>query len=283
MAGELNELLKLVKNIEVERELEKIKCYEYYRGQYSVLRILNLDNIISNKKHLELMELLRKEHNRKSTLYIPPIFPLLDPIELNLEIVLKETYLERVKKLDFLYDKEFCSSNMYLELLNELRKIYNISIIEEVNIEGKFGNIENEKAEKLRIEKEIEDRKRKQIKLDFLNLLEEDSEPFFKKDSTNKLEEIKNENKEIFFEDKNIPETSTFENNSIEENKEILGVKESKLVFCPLLETEIETSGLCFDIAMVVDGLAHKSEAPKEIFKIKNYREICVGCKNHIE
>ena len=46
MSGELNELLRLVNNVGIERELDGIKYYEYYKGQYSMLRMLNLENII---------------------------------------------------------------------------------------------------------------------------------------------------------------------------------------------------------------------------------------------
>ena len=196
MSEKLNELLNLINNVEISKDLEKIKCYEYYSGQYSVLKMLNLENIISNKKYLDLLEFIRKEHNRKSTLYIPPIFPLLDSIEFGLDIILKESYKDRVKKLDFIYEKEFCSGNMYLELLNELRKIHKITDSEENREDSFFGNYENKniKNEKINLQEKTAvgsmnnfelkaDRKESEIKLDLMNLFESEKELNFDKNS----------------------------------------------------------------------------------------------------
>ena len=296
MSGELNELLKLVNNVSIERELDGIKYYEYYKGQYSMLRMLNLENIISNKKFLDLLEYIRKEHNRKSSLYIPPIFPMLDSIEFGLERILKESYKDRLGKLDFVYGKEFCSYNMYMELLNEIRKIYNITVTTENqdtsllgNFENRNNNQENQEINNLenqsfRRESEIVQNfrrepevKAKEIKLDLLNFFEDDddhisTDSFFSLDSK-KSDEKKKVNLEIDIE----KEIFCLKDNSF--NKEEL--KKGKLVFCSLLNTEIDNNGVCFDISMVVDGMADKTEAPREIFKIKNYKEICMNCGNH--
>lgn len=306
MSGELNELLKLVNNVSIERELDGIKYYEYYKGQYSMLRMLNLENIISNKKFLDLLEYVRKEHNRKSSLYIPPIFPMLDSIEFGLERILKESYKDRLGKLDFVYGKEFCSYNMYMELLNEIRKIYNITVTSEnqdISLLGNFENRnnnqetfenrsinqENQEVNKLdnqgfRREPEITQNfrrepevKSKEIKLDLLNFFESDenqgsTDSFFSLDSK-KNDENKKINLEIDIE----KEIFCLKDDSFKRD----GLKKGTLVFCSLLNTEIDNNGVCFDISMVVDGMADKSEAPREIFKVKNYKEICINCGNH--
>lgn len=293
MSEKLNELLNLINNVEISKDLEKIKCYEYYSGQYSVLKMLNLENIISNKKYLDLLEFIRKEHNRKSTLYIPPIFPILDSIEFGLDIIIKESYRDRVKKLDFIYEKEFCSGNMYLELLNELRKIYNITDSEESKEDNLFGKFEtkNVKNEKVSSQEKTEvggmnnfglkaDREDSEIKLDLINFFESekdlnfDKNSFFPKNDGSKLEieDIKEREDFNIEEDIFLLKEENFENDNL---------KKGKFVFCPLLETDLDTNGLCFDISMVVDGISKKSEAPKEIFKIKNYKEICINCRYH--
>ena len=53
-------------------------------------------------------------------------------------------------------------------------------------------------------------------------------------------------------------------------------------VMCPLMKREI-SSGVFFDIHMVVCGEAPKRTAPKEVFDTENYCEICNGCKYHRE
>lgn len=316
MSGELNELLKLVNNVGIERELDGIKYYEYYKGQYSMLRMLNLENIISNKKFLDLLEYVRKEHNRKSSLYIPPIFPMLDSIEFGLERILSESYKDRLTKLDFVYGKEFCSYNLYMELLNEIRKIYNITVTPENQDTSLLGNFENRnnnqesfdsrsinqenfdirgirqenqemnnlESQSFKREPEIAqnfrrepESKPKEIKLDLLNFFEssveqESSGSFFSLDSKKNEENKKSDlgidiEKEIF----------CLKDDSFKKD----GLKKGTLVFCSLLNTEIDNNGICFDISMVVDGMANKSEAPREIFKVKNYKEICINCSNH--
>lgn len=54
------------------------------------------------------------------------------------------------------------------------------------------------------------------------------------------------------------------------------------MVFCPILKKEIDGDGECFDIAMVAEGLAPKSTAPKEAVEMEGFEEICLNCKNHI-
>lgn len=53
-------------------------------------------------------------------------------------------------------------------------------------------------------------------------------------------------------------------------------------VMCPLLGKEIDGDGECFDISMVVEDGAPRDTAPREAFEKDNFREICLGCKNHI-
>lgn len=54
------------------------------------------------------------------------------------------------------------------------------------------------------------------------------------------------------------------------------------MVRCPLLNQDIDGDGLCFDIAMVAEGLSPKSEAPDEVLVIRNFKEICLACPNHL-
>lgn len=51
---------------------------------------------------------------------------------------------------------------------------------------------------------------------------------------------------------------------------------------CPLMDGEID-DGICFDIHMVVDGMAPEWTAPKKAVKIPGYKEICLKCPNHRE
>lgn len=53
-------------------------------------------------------------------------------------------------------------------------------------------------------------------------------------------------------------------------------------VSCPLMENEIEDV-ICFDIHMVVEGMAPKSTAPKKATQTQGYKEICLNCPNHRE
>lgn len=41
--------------------------------------------------------------------------------------------------------------------------------------------------------------------------------------------------------------------------------------------------GICFDIHMVVEGLAPKDTVPKEVLQIENYKDVCNNCKYHRE
>lgn len=50
--------------------------------------------------------------------------------------------------------------------------------------------------------------------------------------------------------------------------------------FCPLIEEIIEEI-ICFDIHMVVEKLAPKWTAPKKIYEVEDYENICLNCKNH--
>lgn len=59
-------------------------------------------------------------------------------------------------------------------------------------------------------------------------------------------------------------------------------MREKRMVFCPILKKEIDGDGECFDIAMVAEGLAPKSTAPKEAVEMEGFEEICLNCKNHI-
>lgn len=53
-------------------------------------------------------------------------------------------------------------------------------------------------------------------------------------------------------------------------------------VKCPLLNKEIDGDKECFDIAMVAENNAPESTVSKEVSEIKNYRNICLECPNHI-
>ena len=52
-------------------------------------------------------------------------------------------------------------------------------------------------------------------------------------------------------------------------------------VYCPLLKKNIDNNGECFDIVTVCEGLAPKWTAPKEIYDVKNYAEICLNCEHN--
>lgn len=55
-----------------------------------------------------------------------------------------------------------------------------------------------------------------------------------------------------------------------------------KKVNCPLMGKEID-DGICFDIHMVVEGVAPERTAPKKAIKTSGYKEICIKCPNHRE
>lgn len=48
---------------------------------------------------------------------------------------------------------------------------------------------------------------------------------------------------------------------------------------CPLIGNIKEE--VCFDINMVVDGLAPTGTINEKVLKIENYKEICQKCKYH--
>lgn len=52
-------------------------------------------------------------------------------------------------------------------------------------------------------------------------------------------------------------------------------------VICPLLNNSRITKDICFDIHMVVCGEAPLSTAPKEIFALKDYVNVCKNCEFH--
>lgn len=53
-------------------------------------------------------------------------------------------------------------------------------------------------------------------------------------------------------------------------------------VSCPLMGGNIDDA-ICFDIHMVVDGMAPEFTVPKKVIETSGYREICLGCPNHRE
>ena len=55
----------------------------------------------------------------------------------------------------------------------------------------------------------------------------------------------------------------------------------NEIVFCPLLKREIDSNGLCFDIAMVAEDNSPERFAPEEVLSIVNFKKICLACPNH--
>lgn len=55
-----------------------------------------------------------------------------------------------------------------------------------------------------------------------------------------------------------------------------------KKVSCPLIGRDIEDT-VCFDIHMVVEGMAPQRTAPKEVVQNPDFKKICLGCSNHRE
>lgn len=53
-------------------------------------------------------------------------------------------------------------------------------------------------------------------------------------------------------------------------------------VNCPLMGKKIEDV-ICFDIHMVVEGVAPERTAPKKVIQTPGYRDICLKCPNHRE
>lgn len=55
-----------------------------------------------------------------------------------------------------------------------------------------------------------------------------------------------------------------------------------KKVDCPLMGDKID-DGICFDIHMVVEGIAPESTAPEKVVRVPGYKDICLKCPNHRE
>lgn len=53
-------------------------------------------------------------------------------------------------------------------------------------------------------------------------------------------------------------------------------------VNCPLMGDDIDDA-ICFDIHMVVEGMAPESTAPEKAVQILGYKDICLKCPNHRE
>lgn len=53
-----------------------------------------------------------------------------------------------------------------------------------------------------------------------------------------------------------------------------------KKVNCPLMSGEIDDV-ICFDIHMVVEGVAPEYTAPEKAVRVPGYKDICLKCKNH--
>lgn len=53
-------------------------------------------------------------------------------------------------------------------------------------------------------------------------------------------------------------------------------------VNCPIMGECIDDA-ICFDIHMVVEGMAPEYTAPKKAIGQSGYREICLKCPNHRE
>lgn len=51
-------------------------------------------------------------------------------------------------------------------------------------------------------------------------------------------------------------------------------------VDCPLMEGAIDDT-ICFDIHMVVEGVAPEYTAPEKATQTPGYKDICLKCKNH--
>lgn len=51
-------------------------------------------------------------------------------------------------------------------------------------------------------------------------------------------------------------------------------------VYCPLYGANIDEM-ICFDITIASEGMSPERFVEKKIRKIKNYKEICLACKNH--
>ncbi len=58
--------------------------------------------------------------------------------------------------------------------------------------------------------------------------------------------------------------------------------REPIMVECPLLKRKINNNIDCFVIASVAENAAPDNYAPKEVFAIDNWREICNNCKYNL-
>jgi hypothetical protein len=56
----------------------------------------------------------------------------------------------------------------------------------------------------------------------------------------------------------------------------------SKNKYCPLMEEKID-DGTCFDIHMVLEGMAPERIIPPKVLKCKEKNKICLECKHHRE
>ncbi len=50
---------------------------------------------------------------------------------------------------------------------------------------------------------------------------------------------------------------------------------------CPLMKNQLIDANTCFDIHVVVDGSTPKDFAPKEIYEVANYENVCFHCPYH--
>ena len=57
---------------------------------------------------------------------------------------------------------------------------------------------------------------------------------------------------------------------------------ERRIVYCPLLQRNIDNCDDCFIIASVAEDSCPDSYAPKELFEIENWKEICNQCEYNL-
>lgn len=56
----------------------------------------------------------------------------------------------------------------------------------------------------------------------------------------------------------------------------------NEIVFCPLLKHNIDNSDDCFIIASVAEDNCPDEYAPKELFEIADWKEICTHCEHNL-
>ena len=56
--------------------------------------------------------------------------------------------------------------------------------------------------------------------------------------------------------------------------------KNRDMVYCPLYRANIDEM-ICFDITIASEGMSPERFVEKKIRNIKNYKAICLACKNH--